>query len=259
MNIDPIQQFRLDGRVAIVTGAARGIGLSISETLAAAGAAVVMADVDAEALDAVTNSLADRGHQARPEILDVTSEAGIDRVLDVVAKSYGRLDILVNNAGIGARARSTELDRQRWDHVLAINLTGAFLCARAAARIMLSAERGAIVNITSIMGLLGNGIYSNAAYHASKGAVVNLTRALAVEWASSGLRVNSVAPGYVATPLTEKLLSDTRVADAILARTPLGRLVNASDVAAAVLYLVSDAASMVTGQILAVDGGWLAQ
>ena len=160
---------------------------------------------------------------------------------------------------IGARRPSEELDTAAWEHVLAVNLTGAFLCTRLVARAMLAKGRGAVVNVASIMGVVGNGLYANAAYHATKGGLVNLTRALAVEWAPRGIRVNAVAPTFVATELTGKLLADNALADAILARTPMGRLATPDEVAAAILFLAGDAAAMVTGQILAVDGGWLAQ
>jgi NAD(P)-dependent dehydrogenase (short-subunit alcohol dehydrogenase family) len=227
--------------------------------LAAAGARVALTDTDDRALDAAASELASQGLQVETHILDVTDEAAVGRVFAALLKSTGRFDILINNAGIGARTASVDLERSRWDRVLAVNVTGAFLCARAAARILIPAGRGAIVNIASIMGVVGNRIYPNPAYHASKGALVNLTRALAMEWSAHGLRVNAVAPGYVATPLTESLLADREVAQAVAAGTPLGRLADPIDIASAVLYLASDASAMVTGHILAVDGGWLAQ
>jgi NAD(P)-dependent dehydrogenase (short-subunit alcohol dehydrogenase family) len=169
------------------------------------------------------------------------------------------LDILVNNAGIAARAPSATYERQVWERVVAVNLTGSFLMAQAAAGVMLPQRRGCIVNVASIMGLVGNGLYPNPAYHATKGALVNLTRALAIEWAPHGLRVNAVAPCFVETPLTTKLLADAAMRAEIVRRTPLGRLATPDDVAAAILFLATDAAAMVTGHVLTVDGGWLAQ
>jgi NAD(P)-dependent dehydrogenase (short-subunit alcohol dehydrogenase family) len=143
--------------------------------------------------------------------------------------------------------------------VIAINLTGSFRCARAAGRHMLEAGSGAIVNIASIMGLVGGALYPNPAYHASKGALVNWTRALAVEWAARGVRVNAVAPAFVRTPFTDRLLSDPKMVEAIEAQTPLGRLIETREVADAVLFLASDAASGITGVTLPVDGGWTAR
>jgi NAD(P)-dependent dehydrogenase (short-subunit alcohol dehydrogenase family) len=146
-----------------------------------------------------------------------------------------------------------------WEKVIGINLTGAFRCARTAGKHMLDAGSGAVINIASIMGLVGGALYPNPAYHASKGALVNWTRALALEWASRGVRVNAVAPAFVRTPFTDKLLSDPKMVEAITAQTPLGRLIETREVADAVLFLASDAASGITGVTLPVDGGWTAR
>jgi NAD(P)-dependent dehydrogenase (short-subunit alcohol dehydrogenase family) len=192
-------------------------------------------------------------------LLDITNEKQVNQIVDGILADAGRLDILVNNAGVAARAPSATYERQQWERILSVNLTGSFLTAQAAARAMLPRRSGCIVNVASIMGLVGNGLYPNPAYHATKGALVNLTRALAIEWAPHKVRVNAVAPCFVETPLTAKLLADAAMREQIIARTPLGRLATAEDVAAAILFLASDAAAMVTGHVLAVDGGWLAQ
>ena len=254
-----LDRFRLDGRQALVTGAAHGIGLATAAALAEAGAGVWLTDVDAAAVTRAVAGLTDAGLPVTAKELDVTDGAAVRRTVDDVIGATGRLDILVNNAGIAARAPSATYAREVWERVIAVNLTGCFLMAQAAATVMLPRQSGCIVNVASIMGLVGNSLYPNPAYHATKGALINLTRALAIEWAPQRLRVNAVAPCFVETPLTTKLLADAEMRAEITARTPLGRLATPNDVAAAILFLASDAAAMVTGHVLAVDGGWLAQ
>jgi NAD(P)-dependent dehydrogenase (short-subunit alcohol dehydrogenase family) len=252
-------RFRLDRRVALVTGAATGIGAHTCRVLAEAGAHVIVTDLDGAAARRTADEIGAAGHSAEAHTLDVTDDAGAARVIDAIADLRGRLDILVNNAGAAARMASEDMPTETWEKVIAVNLTGAFRCARAAGKHMLTVNSGAIVNITSIMGLVGGALYPNPAYHASKGALVNWTRALALEWAARGVRVNAVAPAFVRTPFTKALLSDPKTVDAIVAQTPLGRLIETQEVADAVLFLVSDAASGVTGVTLPVDGGWTAR
>jgi NAD(P)-dependent dehydrogenase (short-subunit alcohol dehydrogenase family) len=254
-----LDRFRLDGRQALVTGATHGIGRAAAKAMAEAGAGVCLTDIDETGVRAAAAELAAAGLRVTAGLLDITNEKQIDQIVGGILADAGRLDILVNNAGIAARAPSATYERHQWEHILSVNLTGSFLMAQAAARAMLPRRSGCIVNVASIMGLVGNGLYPNPAYHATKGALVNLTRALAIEWAPHKLRVNAVAPCFVDTPLTAKLLADAVMREQIIARTPLGRLATAEDVAAAILFLASDAAAMVTGHVLAVDGGWLAQ
>ncbi|WP_158816320.1 SDR family NAD(P)-dependent oxidoreductase [Methylocapsa sp. S129] len=252
--------FRLDRSVALVTGGAGGIGRATALALAAAGAKVVVADRDEAASQVVAAEIAEAGGQAVALSVDVASEASIEAVFAEIVKREGAIDILVNNAGIAIRRPAVELALADWDKVVAVNMTGVFLCARVAARCMIAAAKGgAIVNVASIMGLSGGGLYPNISYQTSKGAVVNMTRALAIEWAPHDIRVNAVAPTYVRTPLIAPLLQNPEMVARIEAMTPLKRLAEPEDVAAAICFLASPAAAMITGHTLPVDGGFLAQ
>ena len=250
---DIADRFRLDGKIALVTGGGAGIGRATAQALDALGATVIVSDRDRDAAEAVAKDLAN----ARTLVLDVGDPEAIAQSFAALGENDG-LDILVNNAGRGARVPATEMPAETWDAVLRVNLSGAFHCARAAAPLMQTRGGGSVINVASIMGLVGGALYPNAAYHASKGGLVNLTRALALEWAKGGVRVNAVAPTFARTPLTEKLLSDPEMERAIENNTPLGRLVEPMEVATAIGFLASDAAAMITGVTLPVDGGWLA-
>jgi NAD(P)-dependent dehydrogenase (short-subunit alcohol dehydrogenase family) len=252
---DYLGLLRLDGRVALLTGGGGGIGRASAEALAQAGAHVAVADID-EAAAKSCAAVIGRGEAHR---LDVTDETEVERVIGALVARHGRLDVLVNNAGFGARMPTVDLPSERWREVLAVNLDGSFFCARAAGRHMLAAGRGAVVNLASIMGLVGGGHYPNLAYHSAKGAIVNFTRALACEWAAQGVRVNAVAPTFARTRLTEPLLADEAMSERLLADTPMGRFATPEEVASAILFLSSDAAAMITGAILPVDGGWTAR
>lgn len=198
------------------------------------------------------------GGSARAYTADVADEASLDMAFAALEADLGPTDILVNNAGIAVRAAATTLSVEDWNRVIAVNLTGMFLGARRAARSMQGSRGGVIVNTASIMGLSG-GLYPNIAYQTTKGGVVNMTRALALEWAPDNIRVNAVAPTFVATSLTVGLLARPGVMDTILAATPLGRLAEPLEIAQAILFLASPAAAMITGTILPVDGGYLAR
>ena len=248
-----------DGRVAVVTGGAKGIGWATVEALVADGARPVLLDRDEAALAAASKQLAERGVDHHAAMLDVTDEGAVERAMAVVVARYGRLDILVNNAGIALRKPTLELSLADWEQVVDVNLNAVFLCSRAAGRTMVAAGRGAIVNVASMMGLSGGGLYPNLSYHSSKGGVVNLTRALAVEWAGQGVRVNAVAPTWVRTELTQGLFKDPALMARVMGVTPLQRVAEPADVAHAIVFLASDKAAMITGHTLPVDGGFLAQ
>jgi NAD(P)-dependent dehydrogenase (short-subunit alcohol dehydrogenase family) len=257
--VDVRDWMSLDGCVAIVTGGARGIGRETAETLAAAGARVVLADLDRQEAESAAAEIQASGLHATATVANVADEASVNAMVQATLEREGRLDILVNNAGIAIRRPAVDLALDDWDKVLSVNLTGSFLCARAAARPMIAAGGGAIVNVASIMGLSGGGLYPNVSYQATKGAIVNMTRALAVEWAAHAIRVNAVAPTYVRTDLIGPILKDPELVARIEAMTPLKKLAEPADIAAAIAFLVSPAAAMITGHTLSVDGGFLAQ
>ena len=234
-------------RIAVVTGGSRGIGAGIAARLAEAGARVAVLDLRPEG-EAPAHGLM--------LACDVAEEASVERAFAAIDQALGPVDVLVNAAGLAVRSPALDMTGADFSRVIGVNLTGAFLCSREAGRRM--AERGGvIVNIASIMGFSG-GLFPNAAYQASKGGLVNLTRALAVEWAPKSIRVNAVAPTYVETDLTRALLGNPAALERVLGATPMGRLATVDEVAAAVMFLAGSASGMTTGHTLPVDGGFLA-
>ena len=255
---DPRTAFRLDGTVCVVTGGGSGIGRAIAFGAARSGARVHIFDRDAEAATRAAAEITAEGSAATGHAVDVSDEARIVAAFDAVAQAEGRIDGLVNNAGMAIRRPAVDLERADWQRVVDVNITGVFLCARTAARHMLKAGSGSIVNMSSIMGLSGGGLYPNISYQTTKGAVVNLTRALAVEWAPH-IRVNAIAPTWVRTEFIRPLLDRPELVERMQVATPLGRVAEPDDIVGAALFLLSPAASMVTGHTLPVDGGFLAQ
>ena len=241
----------LRGKVALVTGAAQGIGLSIAHTLAGCGASVVLADVDAATVQEAAKTVAGR---ALGLVMNVAHgdevTAGIERVM----AEFGRLDILVNNAGITRDGLLIRMKEEDWDRVIEVNLKGTFHCSKAALGVMIKQRSGRIISIASIVGVMGNSGQAN--YAASKAAILGFTKSVAREYANRGVTANAVAPGFIKTAMTERLPADvqTRLLDQI----PLGRLGTPDDIAQAVAFLASDAAAYITGQVIHVNGGmWM--
>jgi len=242
----------LKGKAALVTGGARGIGRAIAEGLARAGVDLAIADVLAEDAGATAGEIAGAcGVRAEAFGLDVTDAEAAAVTVKSVVDAFGKIDILVNNAGITRDNLVLRMSDEEWDGVLRVNLKGAFLMTRAAARPMFKARAGSIVNVASVVGQMGNAGQAN--YAASKAGLIGLTKSCAKEFASRGVRVNAVAPGYIRTAMTEKLGEEAR--EAMLSGVPLGRPGEAEDVARAVRFLASDEAAYVTGQVLRVCGG----
>lgn len=242
---------RFEGRVALITGGASGIGKETSKRLAAEGASVVIADLQDELGEAVVAEIEQDGGKARYVHLDVTDEAGWAEAVATTVEAFGGLDVLVNNAGIGDTEPIEVTTTDTWDKVVAVTQTSVFLGMKAAAEALKASGHGSVVNISSMYGIVGSGV--SPAYHAAKGAVRLLTKTTALGWAEAGVRVNSVHPGYIDTPI----LGDTD-RDLLVGATPMRRLGRPEEIAAAVAYLASDDASFATGAELVVDGGYTA-
>jgi 3-oxoacyl-[acyl-carrier protein] reductase len=244
-------------RVAVVTGGASGIGLGIVERLVADGWAAVIADVDGPAADREATRLSGNGAHVLARRLDVTREAEMDAVVPAIARELGSIDLFVNNAGITTHGLIEDLPFADWRRVLDVNLDGVFLGVRAAGRVMLRQGSGSIVNIASVA--WDRGSPGRGPYVVSKAGVVGLTKVAAVEWAARGVRVNAVAPGYIDTPMLRGAYERGAIAERdVLARIPAGRVAQVGEIATVVAFLGSPAASYITGQTIAVDGGFLA-
>jgi NAD(P)-dependent dehydrogenase (short-subunit alcohol dehydrogenase family) len=252
-----LSERQLEGQVAVVTGASRGLGRQMSEALAAAGAAVALVARDREALKAVRDAVASRGGSAESFIADVTNEAAVNRLADDVRRQLGAPDILINNAGINIRKPLHEFTSEEWNRVLGTNLNGPFLCTRAFVPAMMEKKHGRILNLTSIMSHVS--LPGRAVYSASKAGLLGMTRALALELAPYSITVNGISPGPFATEMNTVLMQDPVKNAEFLSKIPLGRWGRVEDIGALAVFLCSEAAGFITGTDIRIDGGWTAQ
>jgi NAD(P)-dependent dehydrogenase (short-subunit alcohol dehydrogenase family) len=252
-----LEKLNLKGRIALVTGGGRAIGLAVCEALAEAGAHIIIADRDQRVADEGRQALRAKGYQSDVVILDVTDSARVTATADRLAATGAGVDILVCNAGIvHSEVPAETMSDAQWLDVINVNLNGLFWCCRAFGRHMLAAKRGSIVNIGSMSGFIVNKPQGQISYNASKAGVHHLTKSLAAEWADRGVRVNAVAPTYINTPLNEFVKSNPAMYDAWIGGTPMARMGTVDEIASVVHFLASDAASLMTGSVVIVDGGY---
>ena len=249
----------LKGKVAVITGARRGMGKSHAIKLAKAGAKVTVSDISQEECQQVVDEIEKAGGEALAIKCDVSNKKEVEEMIKKTVEKFGKVDILVNNAGICEFKPFLEMTEEEWNKTLNINLKGYFLCAQAAAKEMVKHKSGAIVNIASVvMGQIGKGMVGLAHYSASKGGIAALTKTLALELAPHNIRVNAIAPGAIDTPMAASTKTDPKILEQTLAIIPLHRMGEAREVTNTVLFLVSDVSSYITGSVIVVDGGWLA-
>jgi len=253
-----LDRFRLDGKVALITGGARGLGRTMAAALAEAGADIALAGRSKDTCQQAAEGIASTsGRKTLAFAADVTKIADVERLADDVEREFGKVDILVNNAGINIRGPIQQLTEADWDAVIDTNLKGPFLCARAIGPRMVSRGWGRVINLGSVLGVIA--LPGRAPYASSKAGIINLTRVLALEWAGTGVTANAICPGAFATEMNRSLLDDPVKYKEFVAQIPMGRWGELEELAGAVVFLASDAASYVTGTPLFVDGGWIAR
>ena len=252
-----LERFSLNGKVAVVTGAAQGIGLATADALSEAGATVIIADMNPNTAAKSSQALQAKGRKVEWEKLDVTDARAVEQVHATIIARHGKVDILVNNAGIALSNRPAEtMDDATWLKVIDVNLNGLFWCCRTFGKSMLEMGGGNIVNVGSMSGFIVNRPQEQAHYNASKAGVHHLTRSLAAEWATRGIRVNAVAPTYIETELTSFVYDDPKMFQHWVGGTPMNRMGRTDEIASVILFLASEASSLMTGSIVLADGGY---
>ncbi|UCE53020.1 MAG: glucose 1-dehydrogenase [Desulfobacterales bacterium] len=249
-------EFDLSGKVAIVTGAGRGIGYHIALALAKYGADIVVCSRTISELEKVSIEIEKLGKQAMIQSLDITNIKSIPAMVDKTMMAFGHIDILVNNAGVNRPQWALDVTEENWDLVMNTNLKALFFCAQTVGRVMIKQKKGKIINISSDAGSVG--LLRRAAYCASKGGVNLLTKVLALEWAQYNINVNAIAPAFIKTPLTEPMFEEKGFREYVLGNTPLGRVGEPKDVSGALVFLASEASNYMTGSVMLIDGGWTA-
>ncbi len=251
-----LEMFKLDGKVAIVTGGGKGLGKAVALGLAEAGADVVVAGRTQSTLDAVAEEIKGKGRNSLAIAADMLDKASIENLAAKTMEAFGKIDILVNNAGQGKNGPFLMTSEEQWDQILNVNLKGYFLCTQIIGQYMFKAKRGRVINISSAMG--NYPLPFLVPYAASKGGINAMTKCLAQEWATRGITVNAVAPSYFATDMNQGAMKDEAITQLIMSKTPVNRWGQAEELVGLVVYLASDASSFMTGAIIPLDGGWSA-
>lgn len=251
-----LNSFRLDSKVALVTGGGQGIGQAFANALAEAGASVAIVDINPDTAEKVSQEIKALGQDSIPIVADVTALDDVKMIIDRVMEKWGRLDIAVNNAGMTLWKNAEDVSEEEWDKVVDLNLKAVFFCSQAEAKVMIPQKYGKIINTASMSATIVNYPQSQASYNSSKAGVVHLTKSLASEWAKHGIRVNCISPGYTLTPLVNSIPEVKELLPLWTKLTPLGRLAQVDDLKGAIVFLASPASDFITGHDLIVDGGY---